>query len=534
MTERSASLLLYGGVIQGRADCDSIAICGGQISALGRFEDLRRLAGQETRLTDLRGAVVAPGFSDCHLHFLEAASASAGLDLSRETSLARILERLRVHASSTPPGAWVKAFGCDEAQTVEGRGPSCAELDRVAPNNPLRLRHQTLHASWLNSRAIETLGLEACARALPAAAQVLGSADETLSGLVVGLEKRLSRRIPRMSRDELEARARAFGGTLAKAGITSFTDAGADNGPEEVELFAGLVRAGVIRQRVGLMIGAEHLDHVQSAQQTADKAAMRLCAVKFMPAAAMQHDGFRSARERELSEWVKRVERALKLGLACAFHATEVEELETALSVIERAQARLKAKGLFSDEPTAPVRFRIEHGSLIPPNYLERLAACRAWVVSNPGFLYYRGRKYAGEPGLSPHLFALRSLIDAGVPVAGGTDAPVTPAKPLTAVYAAVARRSMGGDELCAQQALSIGEALSLFTSRAAQLDGREGGVLAVGRPADLVVLSANPLDVPPGKFENLYVKMTIVGGSIVHEERGQADPIALEKAPLK
>jgi predicted amidohydrolase YtcJ len=518
MSERAASLLFHGGSIQGNTGCDAIAICGGRISAVGKFAELRRLADRQTRLLDLAGATIAPGFSDCHLHFLEAASAAAGLDLSGETSLALILERLREHASNAPPGAWIRAFGCDEALTIEGRGPSLSELDRAVPKNPLRLRHQTLHASWLNSRAIEVLGLNTRSLMLPVGAQFVKYTNGGFSGLVLGLEKWLSRRMPRISREELEARAGTFSGALARAGITSFTDAGAANGLEEIRLFADLVRTGVIRQRVGLMIGAEHFDHVCDARRAANEAGIELRGVKFMPTATQlqeRHTEHRLA----LEVWVKEVERAQELGLACAFHATEVEELELALSTIEHA--RLGTSGVLETEEMVPARFRIEHGSIIPPNYLERLSACGAWVVSNPGFLYFRSRKYRSEPGLFPYLFPLRSLIDAGVPVAAGSDAPVTPARPLTAVSAAVTRRGMWGEVLCPEQALSADEALSLFTTHAAQLEGRDGGEIAVGKPADLIVLYPNPFDAPPTELAQLTLRMTLIGGTIVHEARG-------------
>ncbi len=503
----------------GRPDCDSVAIKSGRIAALGRSAELRKLTSPETRLVDLNGATVAPGFIDCHLHFLEAASVAAGLDLSGETSLARMLDLLRDYASGAPPGEWVKAFGCDEAQTVEGRGPSRDELDRAVPRNPLRLRHQTLHASWLNSRGIEALGLATGAAALPAGARALRDLNGNLSGLVVGMEEWLSRRIPRVSLDDLEARARTFSSALARAGVTSFTDAGAGNGMEELRLFAGLARVGAIRQRIGMMIGAEHLEEAIRAGLSTREEMVALRGVKFMPAPIVRARSGKQADEPTRELWISWAERAQRMGLPCAFHATEVEELETALGVIEGVQSRVGATTLSGPDKAATLRFRIEHASLIPPNYLERLLACGAWVVSNPGFLYFRGRKYAAEPGLLPYLFPLRSLVDAGVPVAAGTDAPVTPTPPLAAICAAATRRDIRGEELCTRQALSVEEALSLFTTRAAQLSGSGGGELAQGKAADLVVLDANPLDVQPEKLRHLRVRMTIVGGEVIYEQ---------------
>src|SRR5262249_7628840 len=103
-------------------------------------------------------------------------------------------------------------------------------------------------------------------------------------------------------------------------------------------------------------------------------------------------------------------------------------------------------------------------GGFIPPDYPERIAMTGAWVVTNPGFIYYRGAKYAAEPGLVPFLYRSRSLAAAGIKLAGGTDAPVTPAKPLHAIAAAVTRISLEGYELAPAERLSIEAGFGLFT----------------------------------------------------------------------
>ena len=141
----------------------------------------------------------------------------------------------------------------------------------------------------------------------------------------------------------------------------------------------------------------------------------------------------------------------------CAFHATEVEELEAALRAVEAARERVPRRSL---EQVVP---RIEHGGLIPPDYPERIAALGAWVVTNPGFVFYRGGKYAGEPGLIPYLYRARSLAAAGVNLAGGTDAPVTPARPLAAIAAAMARISIEGYELAPSEILPAAREFRTF-----------------------------------------------------------------------
>lgn len=495
-----ADLVLHEGQILGHPESDSLAVGDGRIIAHGPFSELQALVGPRTHLLKLSGRTVAPGLIDSHLHFLEAASALSGLTLWRCRSVADLLAELRVAAGRTPPGNWLRAFGCDEALLKERRGPTREELDAAVTRNPLRLRHQTLHGSWLNSRAIAALGLEQPAFLPPEGAMLVRDATGRLTGLVCGMEEWITQRLPPVTAAELEARARLLSRELAAAGVTAFTDASATNGPQQVALFARLCRQGAIYQRVSPMVGAMHMDGIEEAAEAARGAGLKLAGVKFAHPALWESDAL---------AW--RVRSTLALGLDCAFHATEVEELEAALSAIEAATA--KPPG-----PDTTAFFRVEHGGLIPPNCLERLAALGPWVVTNPGFIHYRGVKYATEPGLMPHLYRARSLLTQGLRLAGATDAPVTPPRPLAAVAAAVSRAAIEGFEIGPAEKLTTAEALGLFTTNAAQLARLAAGKIEPDCLADLIVLSADPLTLKPAELLNLQAEVTIVAGRVIYE----------------
>ncbi len=510
MALEKADLVLHEGAILGRPASDSIAIAEGRIVAEGQFSDLKTLVGPRTHLVRLFGRTVAPGFIDSHLHFLEAASVFAGAQVSRERTLSEMLLELRANAARTAPGNWLKAFGCDEALLFERRGPTRRELDEAVPKNPLRLRHQTLHASWLNSRAITLLGLERPEFEPPDGAEILRDANGQLRGLVVGMEEWLSARLPRVTAADLEARARIFSRELAAHGITAFTDASVRNSIDEFRLFAKLVQGRGLLQRTSLMLGDAHAGEAAGARLAGAAGGIAIAGAKFMGVAA-----------RDPREVARSMVRALREELDCAFHVTEVEELEAALAAIEAVQRHLGA-----DTPPLAQAMRIEHGGVIPSDCVERLAACGAWVVTNPGFIYYRGVKYAAEPGLAPFLYRAKSLMKAGVSLAAGTDAPVTPARPLAAISAAVARTSLEGDEIGASERLSIAQAFDLFTASAAQLARLECGVIAAGALADLIVLARDPLKLSPAELMNLHVDLTIIDGRIVYE-RGRPEVAA-------
>jgi predicted amidohydrolase YtcJ len=511
MGSEKADLVLHDGSILGHPESDTVAISQGRIAAHGHYHEIKSHIGPRTHMIRLGGRVLAPGFIDCHQHFMEGAAVAAGLSLVRCRTIVDLLSDLRVAAAKTPPGNWLRAFGCDETLMREQRGPSRDELDLAVPKNPLRLRHQTLHASWLNSRAISALGLESDQFVIPEGANMLRDTAGRLTGLVVGMEEWLSNRLPRVTAAEMESRARLYSHELAANGITAFTDATVRNGPEEVALFSRLAAGRSLRQRVSLMVEPRCLRTIGSLRKGSEPNGIPIAGVKFMHVARWEPDALTQA-----------VNEALGQGIDCAFHVTEIDELEAVLRACQRALSQVV-------HPTSSL-LRLEHGGLIPPEYPERIAATGAWVVTNPGFIYYRGAKYAAEPGLVPYLYRARSLSEMGIKLAGATDAPVTPAKPFHAIAAAAARLSMEGYQLNPDEALTIGAAFGLFTRSAGELSRLPAGEIEIGRLADLIVLPADPTRLQPAELMNLAVETTIIDGQIIYE-RGR--PLVAQSAGL-
>jgi len=506
MANVKCDLVLHDAQVFGHPQSDAIAIIDGAIVTHGKFAELKALVGPRTHLVRLGGRTIAPGFIDSHLHYLEAASVFAGVQVSKARTIGDLCLDLRAAAARIAPGNWVKAFGCDEELLRDRRGPTRKELDEAVTKNPLRLRHQTLHASWLNSRAIAALGLEKPDFVPPAGSNLIRDSSGKLSGLVVGMERWLTAHLPPVTAADLEARARLFSRELSAHGVTSFTDANYRNGLDEVKLFAKLIAGGAIPQRFALMIGAPHLESLREARAVAAVARIDLAAAKFMDVVGT-----------DPLELGQTVQRAAASGLDCAFHATEVEELEAALGAIEAAIRH------FGDTAALPATMRIEHGGVITPDQMTRIAACKAWVVTNPAFIYYRGAKYAEEAGLISHLYRARSLRRAGINLAGGTDAPVTPARPLAAISAAVCRQSIDGRELAPAERLPIEQAFDLFNASGARLARIQAGEIAPDKAADLIVLQRDPLKIKTSDLKNLQVDIAMVGGRVVYE-RGRPE----------
>jgi predicted amidohydrolase YtcJ len=511
MGSEKADLVLHDGSILGHPASDSVAVSAGRIIAHGGYHELKSYIGPRTHMLRLGGRMLAPGFIDCHQHFLEGAAVAAGLSLGRCRTIEDLLADLRIAAAKAPPGNWLRAFGYDEALLRERRSPTRAELDQAVPKNPLRLRHQTLHASCLNSRAITAFGLESDKFTPPEGALMVRDAGGRLSGLFVGMEEWFSARLPRVTAAEMEARARFYSHELAANGITAFTDATVRNGPDEVAAFARLRAESAIKQRVSLMVGPQHLREIGAVRKMTAAGGIQLAGIKFMNVALWQPDLL-----------ARKVLEALGQDADCAFHVTEIEELDAVVRACHRLLPQVS--------PHAHTQLRIEHGGLIPPDYPELIAAIGAWIVTNPGFIYYRGAKYAGEPGLVPYLYRAHSLLEAGIKLAAGTDAPVTPAKPLHAIAAAIERTSVEGYELALAEKLPFDAAWALFTQAAALLSRLPAGEIRTGCLADLIVLPADPAKLQPAELMNLAVETTIVHGHVIYE-RGR--PIASQAAGM-
>ena len=192
-------------------------------------------------------------------------------------------------------------------------------------------------------------------------------------------------------------------------------------------------------------------------------------------------------------------------GFPVAIHAVESDAVDAAA----HALASNRARGM---------RDRIEHASECPPHTLDALRRARPVVVMQPGFIHESASRYLAELGAaSKWLYRIGAIAESGLIVAAGSDAPASRPDPLTAMRAAVTRRDQAGAMLNAGEGVSAMQALRMHTAAAAYAACQEAdrGSLAPGKRADLAVLSANPIAVPPDRLGEIKVTMTIVGGRI-------------------
>jgi predicted amidohydrolase YtcJ len=456
---------------------DAVAIVGDRIAKVGERRDVLEMRGTHTRVFEAPNGAIVPGFVDAHVHLVALARRAAEVDCSKDRArtIADLQAIVRRAARERPPGSWIRAFGYDEAFLAEKRGPSVADLDAVAPRHPVRLLHRTGHAVILNGLALRLLGL--------APREVTYEPGGLLRGKIPTIDSGETSRLV----GEASLRLLATGVTMAHDPTP---------GQENADLAAlrGWANDRTIRQR---LVAYGNLAAFQGRREDGSS--------RFFHAGVKIVIEEGSAPE-EIAEAVAIADRA---GAQVALHAVEGGPLVIALDALRR----------LGSERVRLRRHRIEHAALCPAALSREIGRAGATVVTHPDFLRLFGEKYASELEGEEHddLYPLRSLLDAGVPLALGSDAPIGVSLPLAAIDSASRRTTAGGRVLGGSQALDVARALELHTCAGATAAGLETvlGSIEPGKLADLVLLDADPLAVPVDEVASIGVRATLVGGEV-------------------
>jgi predicted amidohydrolase YtcJ len=466
----SGRLILRNVEVEGVGGLD-VRLEEGRIAEIGR-----RLAGGGPELDGAGGALI-PGLIDHHVHLLALAAQADSVQLDTARDGADLARRLNAATVRRAPGAWLRATGYHEAVAgVLG----AAELDRLAPGHALRVQHRSGALWMLNGLALD---------------RVLG-AEPPPPCVELGEDRRPTGRIWRGD-DWLRAQIGAaapplapIGRAFAACGVTGLTDASATTNAAAADLLAAAASAGDLPQRLMLM----------SAGELAARPGMTVGPVKVL---LDEHD------LPDLDELIGRIAVARRWGRRVAVHCVTAVELAVSLAAFEAAGA----------QPGD----RIEHGGVIPAAAIGALKALGLTVVTQPGFVFERGDRYLAEVAADEQdqLYRIASLLRAGVPVAGSSDAPYSSPDPWPAVRAAAERRTRLGGAVGAGEGVTPSTALSLWLGGFDDPGGPARRV-QVGAPADLCLLST-PLAAALAEPDAQNVAATLVGGKLVYERLGCA-----------
>lgn len=399
-------------------------------------------------VVDARGRALLPGLHDHHLHLLATARARESLPCGPPR--VRTREALAAALRTAPPDAtgWIRGVGYHES--VAGELDRRA-LDALRDDLPVRIQHRS-GALWiLNSRAVEALELGS--EGVPPGVERDHRGRPT--GRLFRLDAWLRRHLPPPPPLPLDA----VGRDLARLGITGIADATASNGAAELGVLEEALATGALPQRL-LVLGRDALP-APTHPRAARGPAKVVLAEGALPTPRDLADRLRASHARRRP---------------VAIHCV------TRVELVAAAVALRDAGPLEGD--------RIEHASVVPPEVLPLLAELRVRVVTQPHFVRERGDSYLEEveAGDRPWLYRARGLLDAGLRLAAGSDAPLADPDPWAAIRAAMTRMTLGGRRLGGEEALSFDEALGLFLSPLEDPGGPRRRI-ETGAPADLCLL---------------------------------------------
>ena len=513
MTPAADLILHHANIItldESKPGATAVAIRGQRIAAVGSDSDLLSQKGPKTELIDCRGKTVVPGFNDAHCHPIALAASLVGVDCGPAAvrSIADIQQAIRQRASQTPKGRWIRATGYNEFYLSEKRHPNRRDLDKAAPEHPIKLSHRSGHACALNSKAMELLAITSETEEPEGGMMERDLDTGEPNGLLFEMNTFVDSRIPPITDDELETGIKLANEAFLANGITSIQDATWNNTAGRWQLLRRLKERGALLPRVSMMTGADALEERSSFSQGDLADHLRLGPVKIIIQTAT---GSLSPPQDELNQLVLRAHR---MGLQLAFHVDERETLEAALTALEDALSR---------SPRSGHRHRMEHCSVCPPHLMKRLKETGATVVTQPPFIYYSGERYLATvpPDDLQWLYAIGSLRASGIRQAASSDAPVVPFNPLVGICAAVTRKAASGQDLLPHESISPLEALKSYTIDAAHAGFEETskGSVSAGKLADLAVLSDDPVAVPPDQIREIEVLTTILDGKAVWQK---------------
>jgi hypothetical protein len=507
---------------------DALATVGDRIVAVGTEEACRAALPSDAEVVDLAGAVLAPGFVDAHLHPLVMCVFEQQLMLDGARSLADVLDAIADRARSTPDDRAVVGFQLDDELLTERRLPTAAELEAAGGGRHVVLLRRDGHHASASAGALAAVGF-----AQPGTDPPGGAVERGADGRPTGLVREtavapLLGLMPEVTFEELEAGLATWSDRLVSQGVTAISamcqttaegpggEAGAleslgwtilvDRVPFDVQtILIAPDLAAVHEARTGPL-------HRPGAGRRADAVKLFIDGTLGGRTACMHqpfsdHPDARGLATVTGDEARRRVAEAHLAGLQVCIHAIGDRANRDAADLVGDVLAR----------HPGPHRHRVEHASVLDDATVERFAELGITAVVQP--INLRSERHWLDRRVGPdrlgRTYPYRRLLDAGVALAGSSDAPIEATDVLAAMSAAVHR-----PDLAPEQAITGAEALALFTTGAAAARQTEHllGRLAPGLRADLVVLDGDPVTVPGAAIADLAVLATVIGG---HQRHG-------------
>jgi predicted amidohydrolase YtcJ len=526
-----ADLVLLGGRVwagRGLARATALAAAGERVIAVGGDDVVRALVGRKTRVIDLRGRLVVPGFNDAHVHFLDGGFGLLSVDLRGARDELDFARRIADRAKALPRGTWIQNGNWDHTAWPSKQEPTKALIDEGTPEHPVFVSRLDGHMALANSLALRLAGVDRNTADVAGGAIVRDGRGEPTGLLKDNAMDLVSRAIQEPSRDSNLAAARAALAEAARLGVTSIQD----NSPvDALPTYQELRARGLLTARLSVWRYA--MPSLRPLKETGVRTGLgddwiRLGALKILAdgslgaGTAAFFEPFaddptnRGLLLHPIDDLEKTILEADASGFQLAVHAIGDRANAIVLDAFERAAERNGPRDR---------RFRIEHAQHVRTGDIARYKALGVIASVQPSHciddLRFAARRI-GEARCHD-AYRLRSFASAGVPLAFGTDWFVEPLDPRLGLYAAVTReRPEGGPPggFVPAEKLVLEEALDAYTrgSAFAEFAEREKGTLEPGKLADLVVFAKDLLDLQAREILTTPVDLTVVGGRVVFE----------------
>lgn len=495
----------------------AVAILKDKIIAVGTSKQIRKLVGETTRVIDLKGKTVVPGFTDTHVHMRGFGASLTNLDLRGVTSVEEMQKKLQERVKKTPEEKWILGSGWDQERFKEKRYPTRFDLDKIALKNPVFFRRVCGHVCVVNTRALQIAGITQKTKPPKG-----GKIDITPTGELTGILREnamdlIEEAIPKPNEEELEQICIFACQKAVEAGLT--TVHWIIESPTEIRIIQKLRANKKLPIRTYFMIPAKFMKHlIELGLQTGFGDNMiKIGSIKILT------DGSLGARTAALTEPYsdepetkgmtlytqeelnKLVTEAHEANLQLAIHAIGDKAADMTITAIEKAITKSPRKNL---------RHRIEHASVLNEKLINRMKKLSLIASVQPHFIvsdFWTTNRIG--PKRARWAYPFKTLMRKGILTTGSSDCPVEPINPLLGIYAAVTR------EKNQEERIPVNEALRMYTLNAAFASFEENikGSIEVGKLADFVVLSRDPEVIPAEEIKGTEVEMTIVDGKIAY-----------------
>jgi len=547
---RGADLILFNGKVwtgaavpggkeqpKGGAFAQAVAMVDGRILAVGTSEQIHAYAGRDTRVIDIQGRLVVPGFIDSHAHFLDGGFQMLAVDLKDTHAETEFVRRLGGKARALAPGQWILGGNWDEQAWPSAKLPTRKLIDAVTAKNPVFISRYDGHAALANSLALKMAGVTKNTPE-PQGGVIVRDGKGEPTGVLKDAAQDLVRRIvPRPTEADMEQALRAALKEAARFGVTSIhnitldSDSAEGSFSSEIRLLRRAELEGWLTCRMYEIVPLAQWKKLADAGISRDMGSdfLKLGAVKAFAdgslgsATAWMFEPFADdpgnrglpmvlmnppARMEEL------IRGAAPAQIQPAIHAIGDRAVAEVLDLYARVGG---------GDPAA-YRFRIEHAQHVRAEDFARFGKLGVVASMQPYHAIDDGRwaeKRIG-PERARTSYAWRSMLKAGAPLAFGSDWPVAPLSPLLGIYAAVTRATLDGKHpggWIPEERLTVEEALRAYTqgSAYAAFEEKEKGIIAPGKLADVVVLAQDLFNIPPEKIKEARVALTIVRGKVVY-----------------